>query len=163
MARTIREAALRRALSYVGVKESPPGSNSGYMVDRWLASTHLPPGNPWCMAFVHAQYKRFGVDLGGGASVGNFQQWATEHGKLVRRPFRGDICCYDWEGDGWPDHVGIVVKVLALRWKAKRFVGWCRVVEGNTAVGNDSNGGQVMVRTRWIKTSRFVRVPGNVA
>jgi hypothetical protein len=33
-------------------------------------------------------------------------------------------------------------------------------VEGNTAIGNDSDGGRVMFRPRPQKLCRFVRVPG---
>lgn len=162
MALSVREAALRRALSYVGVKENPPGSNRGVLIDRWLRSAgiNVPPGAPWCMAFVHAMYAYFGVTLGGYASVGFFEEWARKNGELVTRPFRGDIVCYDWGSDGWPDHVGIVVRVLALRWRNRVFAGYVKTVEGNTAVGNDSNGGEVMIRRRWVGSCKFVRVKG---
>ena len=161
---SIREAALRYALTFVGVKEQPPGSNRGPLIDKWLegAGISVPPGAPWCMAFVHAMYKFYGVDLGGWASVGFFQDWAKKKGALVTRPLRGDIVCYDWDSNGWPDHVGIVVRVLALRWKNKVFAGWVKTVEGNTAVGNDSNGGEVMIRRRWVGTCKFVRIKGMV-
>lgn len=159
---SVREAALRRALTFVGVKESPPGSNRGPLIDQWLRSAgqRVPPGAPWCMAFVHAMYAHFGKTLGGYASVGFFEAWARKEGDIVARPFRGDIVCYDWDGAGWADHVGIVKRVLALRWRGKVFAGWISTVEGNTAVGNDSNGGEVMVRRRWVGSCKFVRVKG---
>jgi len=163
---SVRERALRRALTFVGVKESPAGSNRGPLIDKWLRSAGIAvsetnpraQGAPWCMAFVHAMYKAEGVDLGGGASVGFFQDWARKHGELVTRPLRGDIVCYDWDSNGWPDHVGIVVRVLALRWRGKAFAGYVKTVEGNTSVSNDSNGGQVMIRYRWVGTCKFARV-----
>lgn len=157
---SVREAALRRALRYVGTKEQPPGSNDGPLIRKWLRSAGIYSPAPWCMAFVHAMYAAEGVQLGGYASVGFFQDWARRNGELVTRPLRGDIVCYDWDSNGWADHVGIVVRVLALRWKNKVFAGYVRTVEGNTAVGNDSNGGQVMIRTRWINTAKFARIPG---
>jgi hypothetical protein len=45
---------------------------------------------------------------------------------------------FDWDG-GLPDHVGIVVRAAG---------GALQTVEGNTGVGNDSNGGEVMRRQR---------------
>lgn len=167
MATTIREAALRRAITQLGVCEHPPGTNSGPMVNRYLSSVGLGPGYPWCMAFVHWCYQYVngfsnGVTLGGYGSVEKFEQWAAANGEIVARPLRADIVCYDWEGNGWADHVGIVVKVLAVRWRGAQFVGWVKAIEGNTAVGNDSNGGKVMYRYRWIKNAKFARIPGVV-
>ena len=51
---------------------------------------------------------------------------------------------YDFPGGGVTDHCGIVVTPLTTG---------VRTIEGNTGVGNDSNGGEVMERTRpanWI-------------
>jgi hypothetical protein len=150
--------ALERSKRYVGVKEEPPGSNRGPLIDRWLRDAGVPPGNPWCMAFVRAMFRECGRILGGGASVGRFEQWAHEHGELVKRPFRGDVVCYRFDSDDWPDHVGLVDRVLAVRWLGGRFVGTIRTVEGNTAHGNDANGGQVQVRYRSALRCTFARI-----
>lgn len=45
-------SALGMAVSQLGVMEVPLGSNSGPVVNQYLASTNTPPGNFWCMAFV---------------------------------------------------------------------------------------------------------------
>jgi hypothetical protein len=45
--------ALDVARTQIGVMEKPVGSNSGPEVDQYLASAGLPPGNFWCMSFVH--------------------------------------------------------------------------------------------------------------
>lgn len=156
----VRLRALDRARNFVGVKEKG-GTNRGGLIDGWNKRAGVPVGSPWCMSFVHAMYDDVGVDLGGGASVGNFEAWAAKHGKLVTRPFRGDIVCYDWNGDRWPDHVGLVDRVLALRWKNKVFVGWIQTVEGNTSsgrVGSQDDGDGVYRRRRWATACRFVRV-----
>lgn len=159
MSMTIREAALQRAITQLGVTEHPAGSNDGPEIKRYRESVaHNLPAGPWCMYFMHWCFAPW-VKLGGWGGVQQFDDWATEHGQIVARPFRGDIVCYDWNADNWDDHVGIVERVLALRWRGKSFAGWVRTVEGNTSVGNDSNGGKVMRRTRWIKTARFARVP----
>lgn len=163
-----RLRALDRARRYVGVRERPPGSNSGPFIDGWLRGAGARPGQPWCMAFVHAMYDAEGVTLGGWAGVGNFRGWAYEHGYLLvpphERPLRGDLVCYEWNGDDWPDHIGFVEKVLAVRWKGKQFVGWVRTIEGNTssgAAGSQDDGGGVYRRRRWMKPEyQFVRVTG---
>ena len=46
-------AALGTAVTQLGVMEEPLGSNRGPMVDKYLASVGCPPGNFWCMSFVH--------------------------------------------------------------------------------------------------------------
>lgn len=155
-----RIRALNSALLDVGVKEHPPGSNWGARVAQYLRAAGIDFPAPWCAAFVTFHLKKVGfrVSTPGPASVESWVQWASRHGKLVARPYRGDIVCYDWNADNWYDHMGFVVRVLALRWRGSVFVGYVRTVEGNTSVGNDSNGGEVMIRYRWIKTAQFVRV-----
>lgn len=163
MASPIRIAALRRALTQLGVTEHPPDSNDGpeIRIYRGTVALNLPPG-PWCMYFVHWAFSPW-VKLGGWGSVQEFEQWASQHGNIVTRPFRGDIVCYDWNADNWYDHVGIVARVLALRWRGKAFAGYVRTVEGNTSVGNDSDGGKVMIRYRWIGSAKFARILGTTA
>lgn len=158
-----RLAALNVAITQIGVKEEPPGSNTGPQVKKYLISVGLGP-NPWCLAFVHWCYRQCGITLAGYGLVQAFDEWAAKNGKIVTRPFRGDIICYDWNNDHWDDHVGIVDKVLSLSFSGRSFTGFVRTVEGNTAVGNDSNGGQVMYRYRWCRGFgvRFARIPGSV-
>jgi len=162
-----RLKALERARKYIGVKEHPAGSNHGVLIDKWCKLTNgLAGGYPWCAAFMYCMFLDAGVDLkksglNGPALVENWVAFARVRGWVVVRPLKGDVCCFDWDGNGWRDHIGIVDRVLAVRWKAGRFVGWVRSVEGNTAAGNDSNGGQVQTRWRWVNGSQvYVRVPG---
>ena len=163
---TYREQAVQRARQFVGVKEHPPGSNRGPQIDKWQRRTNGVVGYPWCAAFVWCMFddvgKRLPVPLP--ALVESWADWAAATGKVVSRPLRGDVICFDWDRNDWSDHIGLVDRVLALRWKSKVFVGLVRTVEGNTAAGNDSNGGQVQVRHRWVNDKTvFVRVPGNGA
>ncbi len=164
MPRPARLVALDYARKYVGVKETPPGSNDGPLIRKWLKAAGINRPAPWCMAFLHAMFKLADVTLGGGASVGFFEEWAVQHGELiVRRPFAGDVVCYRWGSDDWPDHIGIVEKVLALRWRGKEFAGLVRTIEGNTSPGvrgSQANGGGVYRRTRWINRCKFVRIAG---
>lgn len=154
-AKTYRELALQLALKQLGVKEHPAGSNSGPKITTWLRRAGIRTPAPWCMAFVWCMFDDAGLKLEypNLASVGFFQDWAAKHGYIVAKPARGDVVCYRFDADSWPDHVGIVKSVSGQEITA---------VEGNTAVGNDSNGGQVMLRNREISRCAFARIPGSV-
>lgn len=160
---------VERARQFVGVKEQPAGSNHGPYnpalkggIDDWcFRATGVHGGFPWCSAFVCAMSEDCGYRIPEPrrASVGYLELWADSVGKVVRRPLRGDLVCYRFDQDAWPDHIGIVDRVLKLRWRNGHFVGLIRTVEGNTSRGNDANGGQVQVRWRWCDgRQRFVRL-----
>ncbi len=160
--------AMQRALEFVGVKEHPPGSNEGPYnpkkkggITSWQIRTNGTHGYPWCSAFLCSMLLDVGfvVTEPRKAAVGFFEQWAVRLGYIVVRPRRGDIVCYRFDSDNWPDHIGFVVRVLALRWRGGKFVGWIKTVEGNTASGNDANGGQVQIRYRWCDgRQKFARI-----
>ena len=146
MERSAGRRALAEALRHVGVKESPAGSNRT-MFGRWFGVD----GAPWCAIFVS-----YCFDVGAGvvlcrgwpgagtgprgvAYVPTLAAWLKANGRAVDGPARaGDIAVFDWDG-GVPDHVGIVIRSTATG---------IETVEGNTAVGNDSDGGEVMRRRR---------------
>jgi hypothetical protein len=164
-----RLAAVKKAETYIGVVERPPGSNRGLLIDHWNQDACGTTGVYWCCSFVHGMFKLVGVDLPGGASVGNLLAAAQAKGWVVARPRRGDLACFEF-GEGaydYGDHIGIVEKVLALRWSRGKFTGWIQTVEGNTSAqgktGSQSNGGGVFRRRRWVRGigATFVRVPGN--
>ena len=139
--------ALAEALRHVGVSESPPGSNRT-MFGRWFGVD----GVPWCAIFVSycfdvgagvvlcRGWHGAGVTTRGVAYVPTLSAWLRATGRWVEgEPRQGDIVIFDWDG-GLPDHVGIVV--------IPGGDGTIETVEGNTAVGNDSDGGRVMRRRR---------------
>ena len=148
----MREKALTEAHKYVGVKESPAGSNKVRFSD-WYGIR-----GPWCAMFVTwcyvsgAKSKAF-VNKSRYAYVPYIvgDARAGRNGLSVTRdPKPGDVVCFDWEGNGVHDHVG-----LFKAGNAKSFT----TIEGNTAVGNDSNGGAVMERSRNASSRPvFVRV-----
>lgn len=163
MATTYRSLALRKALTQVGIKESPAGSNRGARVEEYQKADSLPGvGYSWCASFVNWCYAAVGRplnELNRSASVGELLGLARRKGWVRSTPRVGDLVCYDWDSlDGpnhgdWPDHIGIVKEVHS----DGSFI----AVEGNTAVGNDSNGGEVMLRSRSRSmVEGFVRVPG---
>lgn len=160
---SFRERALEVALAeaHAGVHEIG-GNNRGPMVAAFLASAGIAVPAAWCMAFVHWCYLRVGLVLGGGASVGFFEEWGSANGDLVSRPLRGDLGCWDYThqtGYAWGDHVFIVERVLALG----PFGFLLKTVEGNTGSQTDPNApAGVYRRTRLIPRNQlvFVRVPG---
>lgn len=129
------------AIDELGTKESPAGSNRT-KYGAWFGLD----GQPWCMMFVQWVFAKAGVELPvKTASCGAFMRAARASGQWVTGDYQpGDVVIYDFPGGAATDHCGIVeafgrASVVAI--------------EGNTAVGNDSDGGEVMRRTRsadWI-------------
>lgn len=137
------------AQSQIGTTEQPSGTNKT-KYGKWFGLD----GVAWCGIFVSWCYDQAGKPLGRIGFLNGFAgcQTAVAHfkkkGKITTNPVAGDIVFYDWNGDGRYDHTGIFVN-----WTSKDTF---RAVEGNTAIGNDSNGGQVMERDRNKKVAIFV-------
>jgi hypothetical protein len=141
--------ALEEAVRHIGVKESPPNSNRTPF-GRWFGVD----GVKWCNVFVSYA---FGVGAGytlcegmkgaagvypkGCTYVPTTEAWLRATGMWVGRtnPLPGDIAIFNWDG-GQPDHIGIVEEDLG----GGRF----SCIEGNTSVGNFSDGGAVLRTTR---------------
>ena len=140
---TIRERALDGAIRWIGYKESPAGTNET-LFGQWYGANF----QPWCAMF--ATYC-FEVEAGGSASFARGERYAfvptlvddARAGinglNLTKAPVPGDLVAYDWQRDGTFDHVGIFETGTSLGWTA---------VEGNTSLGSNSNGGEVMRRAR---------------
>ena len=127
------------AYSDLGYKESPYGSNKTKF-GEWIGLQ----GQPWCMSAVQYWAYKAGVQLPartGSCTV--FKDAAIKAGQWVTSDYKtGDIVIFQWKNG--LRHCGIVVSVATNILKT---------IEGNTAVGNDSNGGEVMLRNR---TTEFV-------
>lgn len=158
----LRVKAFARAVAELGTKESPPDTN------RVKYSTWYGIRGPWCAMFVTWCY----VMAGSTKTFRKGQRYASVPLMIEDARGRdwqlrvlskdevkqGDIVTFDWEGGGmgksvWlSDHVG-----LFNRWTNKSK-GEFTTIEGNTAVGNDSNGGEVMRRSRKLsQVSCFMR------
>lgn len=140
-----------KAIGELGNSESPKDSNM-QKYGFWYGLN----GVPWCAIFVSWCYNQSGLSLDTiDSSKGmHYCPSALNHfkstGEITKTPMAGDIVFFDWEGDGKPDHVGIFIQSRAS--SAGTFIS----IEGNTALGNDSNGGQVMIRVRDYKNAIFV-------
>jgi hypothetical protein len=142
-AQPLRVKALAYLTSHLGEKEDPPGSNRISWASEWYGVI-----GPWCAMSVTRSY----VEAGSKAfKRGRFYAYvpfivadarAGRNGLAVTHdPKPGDLVCYDWQRDGTADHVGLFEKWLV---RGRTFT----AIEGNTAIGNDSNGGEVMRRDR---------------
>ena len=128
---------LNIARNDLGYKESPAGSNRT-KYGEWYGLN----GQPWCMMAIQFWLNQAGVPVPlKTASCGSFMRAAQAHGQWVTGNYQpGDIVIMDFPGNKFrTDHCGIVVTALT---------DGVRTIEGNTGVGNDSNGGEVMERTR---------------
>jgi hypothetical protein len=159
----LRLKALAEAKRHIGDKERT-GHN-----DIWVTDWYGLRG-PWCAMYVTYCYDKVGSkafakppappsSLHPGSGTYAYVPFMVSDARfgrnglqVVSSPQPGDIVCYDWDG-GVADHTGLFEK-----WR-DRSRGKFIAVEGNTAVGNDSNGGEVMERSRhFSQVETFVRV-----
>lgn len=131
---------IRVAAGEVGYTESPPGSN-GNKYGQWYGMNYVP----WCAIFVSYCFDQIDLPLPirsakGFAYCPDGVSWFRNRGQWFHDPKAGDVVFFCWRGDGIADHVGIVESV--------KPDGSIISIEGNTGIGNDANGGEVMRRTR---------------
>jgi hypothetical protein len=126
----------------IGQGETPINSNKT-KYGKWFGLD----GMAWCGMFVSWCYAQRGAPLPnigfkkGYAGCQTAVAYFRKHNRVTTTPVAGNIVFFDWNADGRFDHTGIFVKWIEI---GKTF----ESIEGNTAVGNDSNGGNVMLRTR---------------
>lgn len=135
---------LEIAVTQIGVKEKPANSNRVKYNTWYYGSAVSGSAYPWCAVFVAWCYDQAGDTSISGvknkAYCPSYVTWAKNASRWTTIPKKGHLVLYDWNGDGTADHIGIVESVKS----STEIV----AIEGNTAVGNDSNGGEVMRRTR---------------
>jgi hypothetical protein len=150
------KARLERAVSQLGVKEDPPNSNQCLYTD-WYGMV-----GPWCAMFV-TWADQTGLRPSESFLCGSsyaYVPYVVSDARLglngfaiTSTPQPGDLVCFDWSWDGEYDHVGIVED-------PPDSAGNFTAIEGNTSTSDNSNGGQVMRRSRNIygQGTVFVRV-----
>jgi len=153
---TLRKVALSHAITQLGIKESPTGSNK-VKYTEWYGMI-----GPWCAMFCTWAYET--NDTGHSPTFVKGTKYAyvpyivgdarnKRNGlSITGDPQPGDLVCYDWEWNEEFDHVGFFEK-----WTGAHTFS---AIEGNTSTSSDSNGGQVMRRYRDINGQQtvFVRV-----
>jgi peptidoglycan hydrolase-like protein with peptidoglycan-binding domain len=155
-----RGSLVNIAARELGNHEIPANSNSGPRVRVYQSVTGAYHA-AWCASFVSwclltqlgkSARKFFPPNP---AYCPSWVETARAHRNGLRvisaaeaRP--GDIVTYDWDG-GVADHIGILTSTVSG--------GVFHTIEGNTAFGNDSNGGAVMRRTRYTnQVEAFIRI-----
>lgn len=138
----------------IGMSESPKNSNKT-KYGKWFGYD----GVAWCGIFVSWCYSKANYPLpkigfsNGFAGCMTAVAFFKKNNMITDKPVKGDIVFFDWNGDGRYDHTG-----LFESWQSNlRF----ETIEGNTSLTNQSNGGQVMARTRDYVKNRvlFVHIP----
>lgn len=146
MAKTA-DSIIKKAKSFIGVKESPANSNNVIFNTDYYGKEVSGTSYPWCCAFVWDIFHMCGAsglfyDGKKTARCQTVYEWAKEKRLTVSKSNgrKGDMVIFDWNGDGHADHIGFII--------SRNSDGSYNTIEGNTAVGNDSNGGEVMQRKR---------------
>jgi hypothetical protein len=144
----MRKQLVAFAKAETGTKENPAGTNQvKYTV--WYGMT-----GAWCAMYISwllavklkVKFWRYAyVPYVVADSIKHKSKMFQVH---PNDTMPGDLMCADWSRDGVYDHIGIVTsRMSGSEWSTN---------EGNTAIGNDSNGGEVMNRERSLADGRFV-------
>ncbi len=133
----MREEILRVAGSQVGTLER--GHNRGGATKYQQAFGRGP--EPWCADFVSWVYSQAGKDTNA-PYCPTFVQQLKRQGRWKghANPEPGDLVFFDWDGDGSPDHVGIV--------KSVNGDGTITTIEGNTTNPKNQEQEGVFERSR---------------
>lgn len=138
---------IKLAKSYVGTKESPAYSNNVIFNTHYYGHPVSGDAYAWCATYVWDIFRMAGAsnlfyDGKKTAWCDAIRDWAKNRGLVVNKNSgkEGDIVLFDWNLNGSADHVGFIV--------SKNADGTYQTVEGNTSYTNNSNGGEVQIRTR---------------
>ena len=149
------EDAVKFALSVVGTKEQPPGSNDGPKIHDWCKAAGYELPVPWCGCFVNACLMAGGLPSGAGfigstVAILARARKGTGGWSFHSEGKRGDLALYD-DGPGGDEvvHVELVLKRLSST--------TYETVGGNTSSGNGSpsDGGMVAHHTDRSTTGAF--------
>lgn len=151
---------IEKAKSYLGVKENPPYSNNVVFNTDYYGHAVYGSQWAWCVTYVWDIFRIAGASelfYDGGKTAGCCQvlDWGRRNGLEVSKyeGRYGDLILFDWDNTGYDDadHIGFII--------AKNSDGSYTTIEGNTSVGNDSDGGEVMQRIRYTSTIRAILRP----
>jgi hypothetical protein len=138
---------IKMAEYYIGTKENPANSNNVIFNTNYYGHPVSGAAYPWCCAFVWDIFRKCKAsalfyDGKKTAYCQTVYNWAKEEKLTVDKTKgkKGDLVLFDWNKDKHADHIGFI--------KKKNSDGTYITIEGNTGIGNDSNGGEVMERTR---------------
>jgi hypothetical protein len=138
-------AALAFAEAQVGIKERPPGSNSGPKIDDWIHAAGYATPVPWCGCFVNAAIMAAGLPSGAG--------WIGYTPAIVQHAKRG-VDGWSWHSVGEPGDLALFdtpggdpavhVEIVRARLSDTRY----STIGGNTSAGDGSQNDGGMVARR---------------
>ena len=148
------QTIIAKAVSQIGTKEYPSGSNKVIYNTDYYGRAVSGSDYPWCCSFVWWIFKKCN------ASKVFFNGAKTAYCPAVEAYYKhinqwyskgqpGDLVLYDFYGRGYACHIGIVEKANSD--------GTYSVIEGNTSITSDDNGGSVMRRVRKSGIRGFAR------
>lgn len=139
-------AIAEHAAGFVGLEETPRGSNRSPLIDDWNERVGDDLGSPWCAAFAWCM----GQDVYGSrwetkrtGSVQELYSWAVANGRILADPVPDALMCVYHTDLNRYAHVGIVEDVKAD--------GSFSTIEGNTNADGSREGYAVC---------RHLHVPG---
>lgn len=152
------ETIVKRAVTFIGTKESPANSNNVIFNTHYYGKKVSGSAYPWCCAFVWDIFQLCGAselfyDGKKTAYCPSVEIWGKQKGLTVAKTAGkpGDIVLFDFYGKNIACHIGIIEK--------KNADGTYTVIEGNTSISSNDNGGAVMRRTRSTSVIRCIIRP----
>lgn len=146
-----KSKVIAEAKKWIGTKENPAGSNKVKFNTDYYGRAVSGAAYPWCVVFLWDVFRMAGASKAfyngkKTASCAAVWDWGKKDGLTHTSGKIGDLALFSFDGDKKADHIGLVVGVGNN--------GTYTTIEGNTSTGNNSNGGEVMKRTR--KKSQIV-------
>ena len=147
-------ALVKTFASYVGIKESPIGSNNGVMVNKFNASCGLAPGDhaPWCASVAHYGYLVNGAPDRPGAYSPSWYSKTRVIPAAMAQP--GDVGLIYFPSKGRYAHTIAAIEKVN---RAGRIVTSYVTLEGNTNAMGSREGDTFARRIRPADTVKIVR------
>jgi len=145
---------LKTFASYVGIKESPLGSNNGVMINKFNASCGLRPSDhaPWCASVAHYGYMVNGApDRPGAYSPSWYRRTRVIPAALVQP---GDVGLIYFPSKGRYAHTIAAIERVN---RSGRIVSSYTTLEGNTNAMGSREGDTFARRVRPADTVKIVR------
>lgn len=126
----LHRAIVERAITDIGICESPPGSNRSGVIDGYNTAAGAPVGSYWCASAVAAWWRDSGAMLPPQpASCDSWLTWSKSTKRFASTPAPAYAVLYGVPGDA--QHIGVVIRTTPL----------LLAIEGNTSLGGFSRNG----------------------
>ena len=137
------QKVIELAKSQIGVKEQPADSNTVKYNTAYYGKVVKGSAYPWCCVFIWWLFNQLVASelfYGGKktASCTTLYNYYKKCGQVVSTPKPGDLVFFKFNKKTI-QHIGVCVSSTASS---------ITTIDGNTGVGNEANGGAVMLRTR---------------